>query len=54
MSEFLHANWTSLAALGVILLLFLLLRNRATRVSGGLDEILGNGQPVVVEVFSNT
>jgi hypothetical protein len=54
MSEFLQANWTSLAALGVILLLFLLLRNRATRVSGGLDEILGNGQPVIVEVFSNT
>jgi hypothetical protein len=54
MSEFLQANWTSLAALGVILLLFLLLRNRATRVSGGLDQILGNGQPVIVEVFSNT
>ena len=54
MSEFLQANWTSLAGLGVILLLFLLLRNRATRVSGGLEEILGKGQPVVVEVFSNT
>ena len=53
MSEFLEANWTSLAGLGVILLLFLLLRNRATRI-GGLDEILGHGQPVVVEVFSNT
>jgi hypothetical protein len=54
MSEFLQANWTSLATLGIILLLFFLLRNRATRVSGGLDEILGNGQPVIVEVFSNT
>lgn len=54
MSEFLQANWTSLAGLGVILFLFFLLRNRATHVSGGLDEILGQGQPVIVEVFSNT
>jgi hypothetical protein len=54
MNEFLEANWTSLAGLGVIVLLFLLLRNRATRVSGGLEEILGKGQPVIVEVFSNT
>ena len=54
MTEFLQANWANLAALGAILLLFLLLRNRATRVSGGLDEILGQGQPVIVEVFSNT
>ena len=54
MSEFLQANWASLATMGTILLLFLVLRNRATRVSGGLDEILGNGQPVIVEVFSNT
>ena len=54
MSEFLQANWTSLAGLGTILLLFLLLRNRATRVSGGLDEILEQGRPVIVEVFSNT
>ena len=54
MTEFLQANWANLAGLGVILLLFFLLRNRATRVSGGLEEILGKGQPVVVEVFSNT
>ena len=53
MSEFLQANWASLAGLGVILLLSFLLRNRATRISG-LDEILGHGQPVIVEVFSNT
>jgi hypothetical protein len=37
----------------VFLAPFLLLRNRATHISG-LDEILGQGQPVVVEVFSNT
>jgi len=53
MNEFLQTNWVSLAVLGGILALFLLLRNRATRI-GGLDEILGQGQPVIVEVFSNT
>jgi hypothetical protein len=53
MNEFLQANWVSLAGLVGILALFLLLRNRATRI-GGLDEVLGHGQPVVVEVFSNT
>jgi len=50
--EFLQANWVSLAVLAAILAAFLLLRNRATRVSG-LDEILGQGEPVIVEVFSN-
>lgn len=53
MIEFLQANWPSLAVLGGILALFLLLQNRTTPVNG-LDEILGQGQPVVVEVFSNT
>jgi len=51
--NFLQANWASLAVLGGIIALFLLLRNRATRISG-LDEILGQGEPVIVEVFSNT
>lgn len=53
MIEFLQANWASLAIWTVILALFLLLRNRATRI-GGLDEALGQGQPVIIEVFSNT
>ncbi len=53
MSEFLQANWSSLAVWTVILVLFLLLRNRATRI-GGLDEVLGHGEPVIIEVFSNT
>ena len=52
MIEFLQANWGSLAVLAGMLALFLLLRNRATRVSG-LGEILGQGEPVIVEVFSN-
>ena len=53
MIEFLEANWGSMAVLALILALFLLLRNRATRI-GGLDEVLGQGKPVIVEVFSNT
>ena len=53
MTEFLQANWGNLAVLAVILALFLLLRNRATRISG-LDEVLGQGEPVIIEVFSNT
>ena len=53
MIEFLHANWGSLAVLAVIVVFFLLFRNRATRI-GGLDEVLGQGEPVIVEVFSNT
>jgi hypothetical protein len=51
--EFLHANWPTIVIWAIFLAPFLLLRNRATRASG-LDEILGHGQPVVVEVFSNT
>ena len=53
MTDSLQANWTSLAILAGIVALFFLLRNRATRVSG-LEEILGRGEAVVVEVFSNT
>ena len=53
MIEFLQANWPSLVILASIVVFFLLLRNRATRISG-LDEALGQGEPVIVEVFSNT
>jgi hypothetical protein len=41
------------AVLAAAFALFLLFRNRATRV-GGLDEVLGQGDPVIVEIFSNT
>ncbi|MEA3340499.1 MAG: hypothetical protein U9R15_11085 [Chloroflexota bacterium] len=51
--EFLQANWANLAMWAGIIALFLLLRNRATRI-GGLDEVLGRGEPVIVELFSNT
>jgi hypothetical protein len=52
-TEFLQANWLTVLFLTAIAAMFVLLRNRATRI-GALDEIVGNGQPVVVEVFSNT
>lgn len=53
MIEFLQNAWPTLALLGGAAAVFLLLRNRATPI-GALDEIVGNGQSVVVEVFSNT
>jgi len=52
-SEFLQANWLTLVAVAGFVGFFLLFRNRASRISG-LDEVLGGGQPVIVEVFSNT
>jgi hypothetical protein len=51
--EFLQANWSSVAVLAAAFVLFLLLRNRATRISG-LAGTVGQGEPVIVEVFSNT
>lgn len=53
MIGFLQANWASVVVLAAALALFLLLRNRATRISG-LGGIIGQGEPVIVEVFSNT
>jgi hypothetical protein len=51
--EFLQANRGSVLVLAVALALSLLLRNRATRISE-LGGIIGQGEPVIVEVFSNT
>lgn len=53
MIEVLQHVWPTLALLGGVAAVFLLLRNRATPI-GTLDEIIGSGQPVIVEVFSNT
>jgi hypothetical protein len=53
MMDILQHIWPTLALLAGAAAIFLLLRNRATPI-GALDEIIGNGQPVVVEVFSNT
>lgn len=52
MIEFLQMHWVSLAFLAGLLIAFLLLRTRATRVDG-LAELRAQGQPVVVELFSN-
>jgi hypothetical protein len=51
--EFLQANWLMLVFVAGIAAFFILLRNRTTKVDG-VDAILGMGQPVIVEVFSNT
>ena len=53
MIEMLQANWLTLAVLIAIVALFVLLRNRGTRVDSA-DAIWGQGEPVVVEVYSNT
>ncbi len=53
MIEFLEANWLTIAVIGGIAAFFLLLRNRPSRI-GALDEVVGNGQPIIVEIFSNT
>jgi hypothetical protein len=51
--EFLQANWLTVLFLAAIAAMFVVLRNRATHVSA-LGDVVGNGQPVIVEVFSNT
>ena len=53
MIEFLQANWPTLVFLVGVAAFFILFRNRATKVDG-VDALLGKGQPVIVEVFSNT
>jgi hypothetical protein len=52
-SDFLQANWLTLILLAGLAAFFVLFRNRATKVDG-VDAIFGQGEPVVVEVFSNT
>lgn len=53
MIEFLQANLGSIIlALGAAAF-FLLFRNRPSKVSE-IKEVLGKGQPVIVELFSNT
>jgi hypothetical protein len=51
--EFLQANWFTLVFMAGVAAFFILLRNRTTKVDG-VDAILGQGEPVIVEVFSNT
>ena len=53
MIEFLQVNWLPLALLASMVIFFVLFRNRATKVDR-VDAIWGQGEPVIVEVFSNT
>lgn len=53
MIDLLQANWLTLLFVVGSVAAFVLLRNRPTDVESA-DQIVGNGQPVVVEVFSNT
>ena len=53
MIEFLQANWLTLVFLVGMAAFFILFRNRATKVDG-VDALWSKGQPVIVEVFSNT
>ena len=53
MIEFLQANRLTLVFVVGAAAFFILFRNRTTKVDG-VDAILGQGEPVVVEVFSNT
>jgi hypothetical protein len=50
--EFLQMNWLTLVFVAGAALFYILLRNRTTKVDG-VDAILGQGQPVIIEVFSN-
>jgi len=38
----------------VLFTIWLLLRGRATRLEAGVDGVVGKGQPVILEFFSNT
>ena len=51
MIEFLQANWLTLVFLGGIAAFFILFRNRTTKVDG-VDAILGQDEPVIVEVIA--
>lgn len=53
MIEFLQANWLTLVFIAGMAAFYIFFRNRATKVDG-IDALVGKGQPVIVEVFSNT
>jgi hypothetical protein len=51
--EFLEANWLTIVSLAALAAIFLLLRNRTTRVSSA-EEVWKQGEPIVIEILSNT
>ena len=55
-ARFLRENWLFLLVVGAILGAFILLRTPASAVGSAaeVDAILQNGQPTLVEFYSNT
>jgi hypothetical protein len=56
LSRFLRENWLFLLVVGGILMAFFVLRTPASAVGSvaEVDAILQNGQPTLVEFYSNT
>jgi hypothetical protein len=54
--SFVQQNRVFLAFVGLLIAAFLLLRNRPTDVASltELEAMLGNGQPALIEFYSNT
>ena len=52
MIRFLEANWLTIAFLAALAAIFLLFRNRTTRV-GSSEELWKQGEPIVIEILSN-
>ena len=55
-ARFLRENWLFLAVVGGVIVAFLALRTPASAIDSvaELDEVLQNGQPTLVEFYSNT
>lgn len=54
--SFVQNNRGFLLVVGLLVVAFLLLRNRPARVASlaELDALIGHGQPVIIEFYSNT
>ena len=54
--SFVAQNRGTLAFIGLLIAAFLLLRTRPTKVDSleGLEAMVGNGQPAILEFYSNT
>jgi hypothetical protein len=54
--SFVAHNRGTLAFLGLLIAAFLFLRSRPTKIDSleGLEAMVGNGQPAILEFYSNT
>ncbi len=54
--SFVQHNRSFLLFVGLLVAAFLFLHNRPTRLASlaELDALIGNGQPVIIEFYSNT